>query len=88
MFSQCLDKTLEVCYKIVMAKEIRIYRKARPLSKTGKARPPMIEIGDGIHRPRFYAYSPRREARVIAAIERLPLRLLISTKYSLMYVSR
>ena len=58
------------------------------MSKTGKARPPIIEIGDGVHRPRFYPYSPRREARVIAAIERLPLRLLVNTKYSLMYVSK
>ena len=77
-----------MCYKIVMAKEIRIYRRARQPSKSGKARPPMIEIGDGVHRPRFYFYSPRREARVIAAIEHLPLRLLRETKYSLLYVSQ
>lgn len=71
-----------------MAKQICIYRRKRPASKSGKARPAIIEIGDGIHRPRFYKYSTRNEARVIAATERLPLRLLRATKYSLLYVAK
>jgi len=66
--------------------QIWIYRKPRPRSRTGKQRPAIIEIGNGILRPNFYPYNAKNESRVIAVALPMGYRVLRDTARSMLLV--